>query len=263
MSDVMRGRRLVEVAAPEAAAADVGGTAGEVEAAIEGIFLTPRVVDARAFEEFAGALRRLTRDAAAQGRALLATTGEVRALGEGLREATRELQGRVETASRVVPTLDGRMARAEALLERAGAELTTRLADARAGIVVDGAMLGAPAREAAEREVAIVIGAAREAVEAIAARIERVSASAETAAARAEGALAALDAGIERAVEAEGRLRAAAAEAESRVEAAGVKTAEMGEWLTGLFGQGDRLGRALDRLVRAAERSGGAADQRG
>src|SRR5262245_56871729 len=97
-----------------------------VETMLEKVFLTPRVVDQRAFDELASSLRALVHDAAAQGQGLLATTSEVKLLSDQLREATRELQQRVESAARVVPSLDERVGRAEVLLDRTGKELAAR-----------------------------------------------------------------------------------------------------------------------------------------
>lgn len=97
-----------------------------IDHAASEIFLSPRVVDQRSFEEFSTLLKALVKDAANQSRTLATTTGEVRSLSQQLREATKELQARVETAVRVVPTLDQRVARAEQVLDRATTELTTR-----------------------------------------------------------------------------------------------------------------------------------------
>ena len=97
-----------------------------LEGAMEQVFLSPRVVDERAFEELSGSLKGLIKDAAGQSRALIATTGEVKLLGDQLREATKELQARVETAVRVIPTLDQRMNRAEQLLDAAVGLLVPR-----------------------------------------------------------------------------------------------------------------------------------------
>lgn len=90
------------------------------------MFLSPRVIDQRSFEELSTLLRGLVKDAASQGRTLISTTGEVKSISQQLREATKELQTRVETALRVVPTLDQRATKAEQLLERATGELTAR-----------------------------------------------------------------------------------------------------------------------------------------
>jgi uncharacterized phage infection (PIP) family protein YhgE len=114
------------------AAKDASGSADQwLEATLDQVFITPRVVDERAFEELSGSLKGLVKDALTQSRALITTTGEVKLLSDQLREATRELQSRVETAAKVVPTLDSRVTRAEQLLERTGKELAAKVTEVR------------------------------------------------------------------------------------------------------------------------------------
>jgi len=93
----------------------------DLDEALDRVFLTPRVVDQRTFDELAGSLRSVAKDAIAQARALAATTGEVKLLGNHLSQATQDLDQRVQTAVRVIPTLDQRIQRAEQLLEQATA----------------------------------------------------------------------------------------------------------------------------------------------
>jgi chromosome segregation ATPase len=95
---------------------------------LDEVFLSPRVIDERSYEELAGSLRALMKDAAGQSRALAGTTAEVKLLGDQLREATAQLKAKVETAARVIPTLDQRVAKAEALLEVTGKELAGKVA---------------------------------------------------------------------------------------------------------------------------------------
>lgn len=95
------------------------------------VFLTPRVVDQRAFEELAGSLKGIVRDAVQQSEALLTSTGDVKLLGQQLKDATRELQQRVESAVRVVPTLDQRVAKVEQVLDRAETTLSARESEIR------------------------------------------------------------------------------------------------------------------------------------
>jgi hypothetical protein len=83
-----------------------------------GVFLTPRVLDQRAFDELSRELRDLVRDAGGQEEALRKTTGEVRGLSGVLRTALRELQERLERAGKVSPALEQWVKEAQ--------ELTTR-----------------------------------------------------------------------------------------------------------------------------------------
>ncbi|HYE63205.1 MAG TPA: hypothetical protein VD997_14515 [Phycisphaerales bacterium] len=106
---------------------DVQTTDQWLDSTLDQVFLSPRVIDERAYEELSGSLRTLMKDAAGQSRALIATTGEVKLLGDQLREATQQLQAKVETAVRVIPTLDQRMKQAEALLEVTGKDLASKV----------------------------------------------------------------------------------------------------------------------------------------
>lgn len=99
----------------------------DIEQVLDAIFLTPRVVDQRGFEELAGSLRGLARDAAAQNRTLQTTSAEVDRLSDSLRQATQELHARLETAARLMPTLDARVQKAEGLIDQTGAHLDDRL----------------------------------------------------------------------------------------------------------------------------------------
>lgn len=94
--------------------------------ASEQIFVTPRIVDQKTFEQFSETLKGIVRDAAGQSRTLLAATTEVKSLGDHLRTASKELQGRVETAVRVIPTIDQRVQRAEVLADQISKDLTAK-----------------------------------------------------------------------------------------------------------------------------------------
>lgn len=90
------------------------------------IFVTPRIVDQKSFEQFSETLKGIVRDAAGQSRTLLAATTEVKSLGDHLRTASKELQGRVETAVRVIPTIDQRIQRADSLVEQITKDLSSK-----------------------------------------------------------------------------------------------------------------------------------------
>ncbi len=120
---------------------DMGDRAESGVVTGEEVFLTPRVLDQRAFEEMSSTLRGLVDEAANQSRALLGATGEVKSLGGALREATKELQLRVEAAGKAVPGLDDRVAKAESLLAKAMGELQAKAREVdeltRREVVVD------------------------------------------------------------------------------------------------------------------------------
>lgn len=108
-----------------------GGTAAMEDSGArstaEDIFLSPRVVDERSFDEFASTLRGLVSQAQSQSAALVSSTSEVKALGDELRGASKELWTRVEAAAKVVPGIDQRVAKAEKILATVSQDLTARL----------------------------------------------------------------------------------------------------------------------------------------
>lgn len=75
-------------------------------AADDSVFLTPRILDQRAFDDLSKELKVLIKDADGQGEALKKTTGDVRGLTGVLRTALRELQERLERAGKVSPALE-------------------------------------------------------------------------------------------------------------------------------------------------------------
>lgn len=114
------------------AAEDPAGAAGE--RALDEIFLSPRVVDQRAFEELATGLKVLVREARAQGKSLGDAAVEVSRLDETLREAAKGLHERVEAAVGAGPLIEQKLERARGMLEAAQRGLDERLREVK-GIV--------------------------------------------------------------------------------------------------------------------------------
>ncbi|QKK07390.1 MAG: hypothetical protein HND58_03970 [Planctomycetota bacterium] len=94
---------------------------GSPEDAVEAVFLSPRVVDAAAFSEFAQSLRHLLVEAAEGrerlGRAIEETDGVV----ERLRGVASQAGEKLRPAVRLIPTIDQKLKQAEEALERASA----------------------------------------------------------------------------------------------------------------------------------------------
>jgi hypothetical protein len=82
----------------------------------QAIFVSPRVVDRLAFEEYAGILRKLVGDAAVQRDLLKSAAEQARGAEGGTAALNKQLQTRVEQAARALPMLDQRLAKAEQLL---------------------------------------------------------------------------------------------------------------------------------------------------
>ncbi|HYF13883.1 MAG TPA: hypothetical protein VD971_02290 [Phycisphaerales bacterium] len=96
-------------ARPEAVARDPVDEA--LTRAVEGVFISPRVVDQRSFEELTGALQRVVRDAQAQGRALAGAGEQVRAMTEQLRSLMKEAQEKAQASLRVLPAIESKIAK--------------------------------------------------------------------------------------------------------------------------------------------------------
>ena len=97
--------------------------------AAEQVFLSPRVVDQRAFDEFAGQLGKLTKDAGKAGESLALTHGQVKALNEQLRGLMGDLTSKTDAALKALPVIEAKTARVQQLLAHVGNE--TAIAKAR------------------------------------------------------------------------------------------------------------------------------------
>lgn len=102
-----------------------------IDRTVAKLFVSPRVIDQRAFDELSGTLRSLVKDAVSQSRMLLSTSGDVRSLSDTLRSATRELDDRVRSAAAVVPELDQKIQSTDRLLASAREELSAKIAEFR------------------------------------------------------------------------------------------------------------------------------------
>ena len=115
---------------------------------IQDVFLSPRVIDREAFNDYSGALRRLIEEAAHQAEALKAAAVEATQAQTALRETAARHQGRQENVTRALAAIDQRLAEADRLaqaaeqtrrgIEAASAEaqtaLTTRTEQLAAGL---------------------------------------------------------------------------------------------------------------------------------
>ncbi len=83
------------------------------------VFLTPRIIDRLAFEEYANFLRGLIHQASGEGNALRQALVEVKQFDQAAKTVTGELQRRLEAVSRLIPAIDERLARLESLASTA------------------------------------------------------------------------------------------------------------------------------------------------
>ncbi|TVQ60477.1 MAG: hypothetical protein EA378_11410 [Phycisphaerales bacterium] len=192
------------------------GEAGD--AVIEEVFLAPRVLDRRAFEQYAEELKGLIRSASAEQHALAGAAGGIGELRESLREGTGLLQKKIEAAAKLLPGLDERLRAAEALLSKA----------------TDQASLA----ETIERRIEAAVTARVEGLE------QRLSATVERLEARA--------------LAAEAKLEAATARLEQLGEEAATTAARSAEAATGpVIARAEAAAATLEQKVASTERKAG------
>jgi DNA repair exonuclease SbcCD ATPase subunit len=84
------------------------------------IFLSPRVVDRQAFNEFAGQLRELIQQAGAQAEGLRTAAAEAQRTRDGLRDAVNANQMKLEMATRALAAIDQKADQTRKMIESAG-----------------------------------------------------------------------------------------------------------------------------------------------
>lgn len=91
----------------------------EQDAAVSGVFLSPRVVDRRAYGEMAEDLRDLVRQASSERAAITGMLDQAGKANQELRQREQAQQGNIELTARALKTMDERAARIERLLTQA------------------------------------------------------------------------------------------------------------------------------------------------
>lgn len=91
----------------------------EQDAAVNGVFLSPRVVDRRAYGELAEDLRDLVRQASGERAAITGMLDQAGKTNQELRQREQSQQGNIELTARALKTMDERAARIERLLSQA------------------------------------------------------------------------------------------------------------------------------------------------
>ena len=91
----------------------------EQDAAVNGVFLSPRVVDRRAYGELAEDLRDLVRQASSERAAITGMLDQAGKATQDLRQREQAQQGNIELTARALKTMDDRSARIERLLTQA------------------------------------------------------------------------------------------------------------------------------------------------
>ena len=98
--------------------------------AIREVFLSPRVVDREAFNDYSSLLRRLIEDASGHAQALRTAAGDAALAREALREFTGKSQPRLDAAARALELFEKRAAEVESLID--GARASARGIEAQA-----------------------------------------------------------------------------------------------------------------------------------
>jgi chromosome segregation ATPase len=141
-----------------------------IEQRLGRVFVSPRVVDQHAFEQFSSTLRDLMREAATHGRTLLSATNDIRSLDVHVKEAGKELQGSLEAASKALPQIDQRLAKAEQVAAIVNKDVATRLEQLK-NLAIDQEAITASVRRQMQ---SIVERVTREETEAFAASITKL-----------------------------------------------------------------------------------------
>jgi DNA repair exonuclease SbcCD ATPase subunit len=87
----------------------------------ETVFLSPRVIDREAFNDYSASLRRLIEEAAHQAEALKAAAAEAMQAQTALRETAARHQGKADNVTRALAAIDQRLAEADRLAQAAEA----------------------------------------------------------------------------------------------------------------------------------------------
>lgn len=212
--------------ATKSAQTSTPGPTIDAASTIDEVFLSPRILDRHAFDDYAESLRTLIKDASGQGESLRTATSGVEELREGLRDATGELGKRLEAAIKVLPTLEQHVKTAERLrqevinpkliadelretIDKLIEEKTTEM-QARLATLVDRACITIDDQTAKARQQAEELSA--KAADALA-RAQQLLAQSESLARRADDATVNL-------MSAETRTQHAIADTEARAHAA-------------------------------------------
>lgn len=121
MSDTITKPSPLRVSSTATPSADAN--AGQAAAAVaDRVFITPRVLDRGAFDEYAEGLKSLIREASGRGQSLQTAMVDVKSMGDSLRQATDELKRRLEATVKIMPALEQRLGKAEQVLQLAASD---------------------------------------------------------------------------------------------------------------------------------------------
>jgi ElaB/YqjD/DUF883 family membrane-anchored ribosome-binding protein len=143
---------------------------GSADTTAAGVFLSPRVIDRRAYNELSGELRQLVERSSAERSGLVAALDQAGRAAQDLIRRENAQNGNIELAARALKALDDRTARVETLLVKV--EEQSRLFEQlenRAGNLIDSKV------QMLESRLEAIQSAAASKTEALEERIRRVS----------------------------------------------------------------------------------------
>lgn len=141
-------------------ARDASATERPTDRIAERVFVSPRVVDARAFADYAASLKEVIREAGGHSRALQTVGVEVKGLQDRVTTSTKELQQKLELAARFLPTIDQRLQKAETIAGNAEKLLGDDAEALAAKVRVEMEHIANEAAAAAEKRVTAALEAA-------------------------------------------------------------------------------------------------------
>ncbi len=141
-------------------------TAARVDTSVDGVFLSPRVVDRRAFNELSQELRVLVEQAGAERRAVHAALAELTTAARTLQEREAAQHANLALIAKAVKAADERMAKAQGLVDEAHrAASAVDTLDAKADRLIESKLTALEARvDAAQAAAAARVEALEERV---------------------------------------------------------------------------------------------------
>jgi len=97
----------------------IPGAAADTDRVLREVFLTPRVIDRRVYDDLAEGLRSLIVRAGGEQRSLEQSRSEAARVGDRLDRASEDMKARLRTAARMLEALEERVGRAEAAAKSA------------------------------------------------------------------------------------------------------------------------------------------------
>lgn len=147
-----------------------GGTES-IDEILDRAFVSPRIVDQSVVEDWSSKMREVLQTAATQQKGLSSAAAEFKGLESDVRTSLRQLQQKMELAVKIIPTLDQRIEKTEAALNKAAAGMNSALERFEAAknrkLEIDRAQLDKLVEQTAKAKIAGMMDECRASVEAM------------------------------------------------------------------------------------------------